>query len=91
MIGRARRAARDNNFKPPRVSFVHSQLTETLPIVDGSVDCILSNCVINLLPLQGKHSLFGEIWRVLRPGGRIVLDDVSRLGAIYVGKSLFLE
>jgi arsenite methyltransferase len=77
MVNRARRAARDKNLKPPRISFVHAQLTEPLPIVDGSVDCILSNCVVNLLPPQGKRVLFGEIWRTLRPGGRIVLDDVS--------------
>lgn len=79
MVNRARRAARNKNFKPPHIAFVHAQLTEPLPIVGGSVDCILSNCVVNLLPPQGKRALFGEIWRVLRAGGRIVLDDVRFL------------
>ncbi|KAF9468716.1 S-adenosyl-L-methionine-dependent methyltransferase [Collybia nuda] len=76
MIGRARRAACQKKFQPPRVSFVHAQLTEPLPIIDGSVDCVLSNCVVNLLPLQGKRTLFDEVRRVLKAGGRIVLDDI---------------
>lgn len=83
MINRARRAARDKNLKPPHIAFVHAQLTEPLPIVDGSVDCVLSNCVVNLLPPQGKRALFSEAWRVLRAGGRIVLDDVRFLARFF--------
>ncbi|KAJ7260447.1 S-adenosyl-L-methionine-dependent methyltransferase [Mycena haematopus] len=60
----------------PHVSFVQCSLTDTLPIQSNSIDCILSNCVINLLPPSGKSPIFKEIYRVLKPGGRVVLDDI---------------
>ena len=76
MVSLARRNAQKQGFKPPQVAFVQASLTEPLPIHSNSIDCILSNCVINLLPLAGKASLLKETHRVLKPGGRIVLDDV---------------
>ncbi|KAF9045091.1 S-adenosyl-L-methionine-dependent methyltransferase [Panaeolus papilionaceus] len=76
MIELARRNAAQKDLKPPQVAFVQASLTEPLPLESNSVDCILSNCVLNLLPHDGKVSLLKEVFRVLKPGGRIVLDDI---------------
>ena len=54
MINRARENAKKQNLHPPHVAFVQAGLTQPLPIASGSVDCVLSNCVINLLPFDGK-------------------------------------
>lgn len=77
MIALARKNAGKEGLKPPQVSFVQASLVEPLPIESESVDCILSNCVINLLPSEEKGKLFKEMHRILKKGGRVVLDDVS--------------
>ncbi len=53
---------------------LHESLIESLPLADASVDVVISNGVIDLVP--DKDAVFGEIDRVLRPGGRVQLADV---------------
>ena len=68
-------AARTNaaNSKVDHVEFREGRL-EHLPVDDGTVDAVTSNCVINLVP--DKSVVFAEIARVLRPGGRLVVSDI---------------
>lgn len=53
---------------------------EHLPVADGTVDVVISNCVINLVP--DKRQAYREIHRVLRPGGSFSISDVVSYGAV---------
>ncbi len=53
---------------------------EALPVADDSVDVVLSNCVINLVP--DKRRVYAEVYRTLKPGGRFSISDVVSYGDV---------
>jgi len=71
MVEKARKNAIKGNYN--NVEFKLGEI-ENIPVKDNSVDLVMSNCVINLVP--DKEKAYQEIYRILKPSGRFVISDL---------------